>query len=38
VLAKEVLCKELEVDVVVASTVFGTAKRLSVAALFPQAM
>jgi hypothetical protein len=37
-LAEEVLRIELEVDVVVASTVFGTANRLSVAARFPQAM
>jgi hypothetical protein len=37
-LAEYVLRAELEVDVVVASTVFGTAKRLSVAALSPQAM
>ena len=37
-LAEEVLRIELVADVVVASTVFGTANRLSVAARFPQAM
>jgi hypothetical protein len=37
-LAGVVLPAELEADVLVASTVFGPAKRLSVAALFPQAM
>jgi hypothetical protein len=37
-LAEDVLRVKLDVDVVNASTVFGTAKRLSVAALSPQAM
>ena len=36
--AKEALLSVLEADVVVASTVFGTAKRLSTAAVSPQAM
>jgi hypothetical protein len=35
---EEILLVVLETDVVVASTVFGTARRLSVLALFPQAM
>jgi hypothetical protein len=37
-LAEEVLRTELEADVVVASTAFGTARRLSVPALSEQAM
>ena len=37
-LAEELLRAELETDVVVASTVLGSAKRLSVTALSPQAM
>ena len=36
--AKEALLSVLEADVVVAFTVFGTAKRLSTAAVSPQAM
>jgi len=35
---EEMLLLVLEADVVVASTAFGTARRLSVLALFPQAM
>jgi hypothetical protein len=37
-LAKEVLREDLEVDVVVASTALGTARRRSVTAFAPQAM
>jgi ABC-type amino acid transport substrate-binding protein len=37
-LAKEVLYADLEVDVVVASTVLGTARRRSVIGFAPQAM